>query len=54
MPKPKKRLMAGRKGPKPETLQVAGSWKVAMKKALGRGKPPERAPSGKDKEVKKE
>jgi hypothetical protein len=32
-PKPKKR------GPKPETLKVEGSWKDAVKHALKRGKP---------------
>jgi hypothetical protein len=36
----KKKAAGKKRGPKPETLKVAGDWKDAMKHALKRGKPP--------------
>ena len=37
-----KKKVASKKtpGPKPETVKIEGDWKDAVKKALGRGKPP--------------
>lgn len=37
MPKDQKKSKPGRK---PETLAVKDNWKVAVKKALAKGKPP--------------
>ena len=39
MPK-KKPTSSKKRGPKPETLKIDGSWKKAVKTALARGKPP--------------
>jgi hypothetical protein len=48
MTKPrKKRGTKGKPGPKPDTLKIEGSWKAAVKRALGRGKPPGAKPAAK-------
>jgi hypothetical protein len=36
-----------KRGPKPETLKVAGDWKAAVGRALARGKPPTEPKPGK-------
>jgi hypothetical protein len=36
-------------GPKAESLKIEGDWKDAVRRALGRGKPPAKAPAKKKK-----
>ena len=31
-----------KRGPKPETVKIEGDWAEAVKRAMGRGKPPKR------------
>lgn len=38
----KKVTRKAKPGPKPETLKVEGDWKDAIKRALKRGKPPQK------------
>jgi hypothetical protein len=44
MPKKKVTPSDAPRGPKPERLKVEGDWQDAVKKALERGKPPQRKP----------
>jgi hypothetical protein len=36
-----KKTLKSKPGPKPDTLKLAGDWKDAMKKAMGKKKPKE-------------
>jgi hypothetical protein len=39
----KKKPTTKKRGPKPETLKIEGDWTVAIKKAIGRGRPPKKS-----------
>jgi hypothetical protein len=41
----KKKESPKKRGPKPDTLKLEGDWKDAVKKALGKGKPPKHSGS---------